>query len=292
MVDTLGVRLMAAALALTTAVPLTAAPLAAQAPAGRAGVERERAEYTAWLRDAPVSPFRAIALRPFDGPFTLGPRGSDVPVEGLEHHRLVPQGAVAALEQPAGRRIIPRHRGVPVGDYTVLVSGLRDRPVVTVFGPDTRGREPSFYPYDPRLAFSGPLAAAAEPATVRILAADGVEVEATEAGTVSVPIGGETYRLRVLRVPVPGTEESELEIYFRDATNDAGTYPAGRFVAVVPVGDGRYRLDFNRARNPFCAYNTVYPCPVPWAGNALPVPVAAGERYAGGEIDPSKEMPE
>jgi hypothetical protein len=264
-----------------------AGPLGAQESPGRPAVERERADYIGWLRDADVSPFRALALRPFDAPFTLGPAGSDVPLAGLAAHRIVPQGAVAALEEPAGRRLIPRHRSVALGRYTLLLSGPRERPVVTLFGPERRGTEPSFYPYDPSLAFTGPLTPPARASSVRILAPDGVEVEATEAGTVSVPLGGETHRLRVLRIPVPGGEESELEIYFRDATNDRGTYPAGRFVALVPAGDGRYRLDFNRARNPFCAYNTVYPCPVPWAGNALPVPVPAGERYSGGEIQPA-----
>jgi len=38
-------------------------------------------------------------------------------------------------------------------------------------------------------------------------------------------------------------------------------------------------LDFNRARNPSCAYNTVFPCPAPWPGNALRRPIRAGERY-------------
>jgi hypothetical protein len=269
------------AAAVVTATVLASGALAAQSGSSRATVERERADYVAWLRTAGVSPLRALALRPFDEAFTLGPRGSDVPLAGVEPHRLVPQGEIAALEQPEGRRLVPRHRPVSLGAHTILLGGPRERPVVTVFGPARREVDPTFYPYEASLAFTGPLTPADRPATVRILAADGVEVDATEAGTVAVPIGGATHRLRVLRVPVPGTEESELEIYFRDATNAHGTYPAGRFVALVPLGDGRYRLDFNRARNPFCAYSTVYPCPVPWPGNALPVAVAAGERYAG-----------
>lgn len=261
------------------------APAEAQSVPGRAAVERERADYVAWLRHAEVSPLRAVALRPFDGAFTLGPDGSDVPLPGVAAHRLVPQGGVAALEHPDGRRLIPRHRPVKIGSHTLLLGGPAGRSVVTVFGPEVLDVEPAFYPYDPLLAFTGTLVPASEPRTVRILAADGVEVDATEAGSVAVPIGGATHRLRVLRVPLPGTEESELEIYFRDATNGSGTYPAGRFVTVVPLPDGRYRLDFNRARNPFCAYSTVYPCPVPWPGNALPLAVEAGERYIGGGLE-------
>ena len=99
-----------------------------------------------------------------------------------------------------------------------------------------------------------------------MLGLDGVEVDAVEAGSVVVPIGGTRTRLIVRRLPVSGGEESELEIFFRDATSGNGTYPAGRFVALVPESPGRYRLDFNRARNPFCAYSSAYACPAPWRG--------------------------
>jgi uncharacterized protein (DUF1684 family) len=93
-------------------------------------------------------------------------------------------------------------------------------------------------------------------------------------------------------MPSPGGEESELEIFFRDETNGRGTYPAGRFVSLVPLAAGRYRLDFNRARNPFCAYSSAYPCPAPWPGNAIPAPVTAGERYAGGGVSAPSTPPE
>ncbi len=117
----------------------------------------------------------------------------------------------------------------------------------------------------------------------RLLAPDGVEVDAGDVGTVEVTIAGTPARLHVMRLPGATEDESELEIYFRDATSDHGTYPAGRFVSLIPRSDGRYLLDFNRARNPFCAYNTVYPCPAPWRGNQLTPAIRAGERYAGGD---------
>ena len=81
-------------------------------------------------------------------------------------------------------------------------------------------------------------------------------------------------------MPDPVSGEATLEIYFRDLTNGQGSYPAGRFVELIPQADGRYRLDFNRARNPFCAYSSAYACPIPWRGNAIPAPVRAGELVA------------
>jgi uncharacterized protein (DUF1684 family) len=123
-----------------------------------------------------------------------------------------------------------------------------------------------------------------QPGKLRVLALDGIETEAVEAGTVVVPIGGSPVRLRVRRIPTGIEDEAELEIFFRDGTNAEGTYPAGRFVALVPLGDGRYRLDFNRARNPFCAYSSAFPCPAPWRGNRIEAKVEAGERYLGGGL--------
>jgi uncharacterized protein (DUF1684 family) len=162
--------------------------------------------------------------------------------------------------------------------------------VLTVFGSPRPHAHPEFYRYQQSLAFSGPLAPPQRPGRVRVLGLDGIEVEAAEAGSVLVPIQGDRVRLRVLRLPTTGGEESELEIFFRDATNAHGSYPAGRFVTIVPLGGGNYRLDFNRARNPFCAYSTAYPCPAPWRGNTIAAPVPAGERFTGGTV-PGSAVP-
>ncbi|MGH7536627.1 MAG: DUF1684 domain-containing protein [Gemmatimonadales bacterium] len=257
-----------------------ASDLSGQVPAA---VLRERTDYVAWLDSAVNSPLAAIALQPIGPGIRLGPSDAEVPLAGVTEHRLSERGGVVTLEGPAGRRVLPRGLPLRLGPYTVMIAGAAGRGVATVFGPHPGGKTPGHYPYDRAVVFTGPLAAPEKPGRVRVLGIDGVEVEATEAGTVSVPVGGEVVRLRVLRMPGPG-EESELEIFFRDATNGEGTYPAGRFVSLIPEG-GRYRLDFNRARNPFCAYSTAYPCPAPWRGNTIGAPVRAGERYTGGGLE-------
>ncbi len=255
--------------------------LRAQAPSA---VLRERDEYAAWLATAPNSPLAAIAQQPIGHGLRLGPPGSDIPLAGLAEHRLTETGGTVFVEVAQGRRALPRGRPLPLGRYTIASGGPPGQGVLTVFAdPGTRKR-PEYFEYDASLAFVGTLAPPEKPGGVRVLAVDGIEAEATEAGTVTVRIGGTPTRLSVRRIPMAGTEESELEIYFRDATNDEGTYPAGRFVALVPETGGRYRLDFNRARNPFCAYSTAYPCPAPWRGNTIAAPVRAGERYNGGGL--------
>jgi hypothetical protein len=254
---------------LLTALAFLPAPrLAAQAPADLAA---ERAAFTDWLVHSPVSPYAAVSAAPLD------PAGVGLEL-GDRTARIVERNGAAWLEGAGAPRVLPRNRPALVGTTTVLVTGEPPRSRVMLFGAGRRAVAPAYYPYDPALVFSGTLVAPTAPGSERVLTPDGVEVEATAAGTVTVPLGGGT-TLRVLRLPDPGSEESSLEIYFRDGTSGTGSYPAGRFVTLAPIAGGRYRLDFNRSRNPFCAYNAAYPCPAPWRGNTIAVPVAAGERY-------------
>lgn len=267
-----------AALLLAMACPPV---LSQSAPADLA---RERADYAEWLAGAPDSPFAAIARLPIGSGLRIGPADAEVPLDGVAEHRVTEEGGRISLGGPEGTRALPRGRPVRLGEFSLATVGEPGRGVLMVFGRAT-GRRPAYYPYDPALVFEGALAAPDRPARVRVLTVDGVEVEAAEAGSVSVPIGGVKTRLRVRRIPGPEREESELEIYFRDGSSGDGSYPAGRFVSLVPVGAGRYRLDFNRARNPFCAYSTAYPCPAPWPGNRIAAAVRAGERYLGGGLE-------
>ncbi len=266
---------------LVIAAVLAPAVLRAQAPSA---VLHERDEYAAWLATAPNSPLLAVAQQPIRDGLRLGPAGTDIPLAGLAEHRLTETGGTVFVEGAEGRRAVPRGRPLSLGRYTIASGGPAGQGVLTVFVATGVRKRPEYFDYDASLAFVGTLAAPEKPGTVKVLAVDGIETEATEAGTVTVRVGGTPTRLTVRRIPTAGTEESELEIYFRDATNDKGTYPAGRFVALVPESGGRYRLDFNRSRNPFCAYSTAYPCPAPWRGNTIAAPVRAGERYSGGGL--------
>jgi len=65
---------------------------------------------------------------------------------------------------------------------------------------------------------------------------------------------------------------------FVDSQAGKETYGAGRYLEPEPLGDGRIRVDFNRAYNPFCAYNENYSCPLTPFENRLNVPIEAGEK--------------
>ncbi len=259
-------------------------PAAAQT---KATVERERTEFAEWLRTSPVSPWRALVVRPIGGGLSLGPESADIPLAGTPSGRLTERDGRVLLRTGGGDIGLSRGRVRTVESWRLIVSGPPGRAAVTIFGPEPskQHKQPTHYAHDPKSVHVVALRPATQPRTQRLLAPDGVEVEATDAGTVEVSLGTVPTRLRVMRLPGATEDESELEVYFRDGTSGKTTYPAGRFVSLIPRSDGRYLLDFNRARNPFCAYNTVYPCPAPWRGNSLSVAVKAGERYAGGGLE-------
>lgn len=261
---------------LSVAAFIVAAPCVLSAQA--VTVTAERRVWSEWLASAPTSPYVAVAQQPIGPGLTVGPSSSDLPLDGVALHRITASGGVS-LAGPDGRKALPRGRPVSLGRYQLVAGGPAGRAVVTVFDTTRARGTPSWYEIDPAATFVGPLKEPNAPSTTRMLAPDGVEVEASLAGTVTVPVGDTAVTLTVMRIPDPATGEATLEIFFRDSTNDKGTYPAGRFVELVPLSDGRYRLDFNRARNPFCAYSSAYACPVPWRGNALPVALEVGERY-------------
>jgi uncharacterized protein (DUF1684 family) len=79
-----------------------------------------------------------------------------------------------------------------------------------------------------------------------------------------------------------GTRDiTTLFVPFADGTTGSETYEAGRYLDLSPTSTGYYTVDFNRAYNPYCAYNATYDCPFPPPSNRLQVPIRAGERAPG-----------
>jgi uncharacterized protein (DUF1684 family) len=76
-----------------------------------------------------------------------------------------------------------------------------------------------------------------------------------------------------------GTRQiSSLFVPFADMTTGTDTYPAGRYLDLHPTATGIYTIDFNKAYNPFCAYNNSYECPLPPPSNRLKLAITAGEK--------------
>jgi uncharacterized protein (DUF1684 family) len=82
-------------------------------------------------------------------------------------------------------------------------------------------------------------------------------------------------------------QSAELTLYsseegfflpFVDSLAGRETYPAGRYVEVEKLPDGKFRVDFNLAYNPYCAYNEQWSCPLTPFENRLKVAIRAGEK--------------
>ena len=99
--------------------------------------------------------------------------------------------------------------------------------------------------------------------------------------------GVQTYtRFGKFKFTVDG-QAAELTLYaslhgfflpFVDSLAGTETYGAGRYLEPEPLGNGKFRVDFNRAYNPFCAYNGQWSCPITPHENRLQVPIQAGEK--------------
>lgn len=69
-----------------------------------------------------------------------------------------------------------------------------------------------------------------------------------------------------------------LFLPFTDLTNGDSSYGGGRYIDIrIPPGDSLV-IDFNKAYNPYCAYNGKYSCPIPPAENYLGIAITAGEK--------------
>jgi uncharacterized protein (DUF1684 family) len=258
-----------------------AAPAAAQVPGALA---EERADFATWLGTATLSPYAIIALQPVGNGISIGYEPSDIPLPIATRGLAREERGTITLTQGSTKLPLPRGRPVRLEQFTLLASGTPGRMVIAAYGSVRNPKPPIYYPYAASLSFLGPLEPPERRGRFRTLGLDGAESDASEAGFIRILIGGAALRLRVYRIGGADDDEAELVVFFRDATNGKGSYPAGRFVTLEAQRDGGFRIDFNRARNPFCAYSTVYPCPAPWPGNGVPVAIEAGEQYhTGGE---------
>ena len=101
-------------------------------------------------------------------------------------------------------------------------------------------------------------------------------------GTVTFTLHGQELTLHAYqskKLVEVSNGETTLFIPFRDATNGNETYGGGRYVdCEIPAEGSCILLDFNKAYNPYCAYNTRYSCVIPPEENRLQVRIEAGEK--------------
>ncbi len=96
---------------------------------------------------------------------------------------------------------------------------------------------------------------------------------------ITFKLKGKTFKLPVYqnqKLMQTPEYENYLFLPFTDLTNSKTTYGGGRYLDLdIPEGDTMV-IDFNKAYNPYCAYNSKYSCPIPPEENHINVEVTAG----------------
>jgi uncharacterized protein (DUF1684 family) len=100
-------------------------------------------------------------------------------------------------------------------------------------------------------------------------------------GTLTFTLHGKENVLTLYQFADPSKPELKhhLLLAFLDTTNGEHTYMGGRYLDYDARSmQDEVIIDFNRAYNPYCAYNYKYSCVIPPAENRLDIPIEAGAK--------------
>jgi len=122
----------------------------------------------------------------------------------------------------------------------------------------------------------------AEP-TFRMPTYDGTSNEYKRYGILTFNLNGEKVTLTAYQSMAlfqNPAYKNHLFVPFMDNTNGGSTYEGGRYIdlSIEDIKDGKIKIDFNKAYNPYCAYSNGYRCPQPPKENILDINIEAGEK--------------
>lgn len=130
----------------------------------------------------------------------------------------------------------------------------------------------NYFPEAPELRFELPVERFKDEETIQIQTSTGDIQQYVKYGKIRFPVEGQEAELTIY------ADGEELFLPFVDSLAGKETYPAGRYLEPERMEDGRLRIDFNLAYNPYCAYNERWSCPLTPFENRLKAPVQAGEK--------------
>jgi len=115
--------------------------------------------------------------------------------------------------------------------------------------------------------------------SVTLKTSDGLEKRYLEYAYAEFSLENEKCRLLILEIMNMGPFRGTLFLAFADATSANESYGAGRYLDIKKVpGSTSITLDFNKAYNPYCAYNDSFSCPFPPRENILNILINSGEK--------------
>ena len=103
-------------------------------------------------------------------------------------------------------------------------------------------------------------------------------------GVLHFELKGEKFKLNVYQGADLMTREGfedYLFLPFLDETNGFESYGGGRYIDMKIPNSHTIEIDFNKAYNPYCAYNDKYSCPIVPRENYLKTRIEAGVKAFG-----------
>lgn len=139
-------------------------------------------------------------------------------------------------------------------------------------------KEPNYFKPDFNYRVNAKLTPIQNKNVIVLATSDGKEQKYLEYAHATFNLDGVDCRLLILEVMEMGPQRGKLFLAFADNTSGKETYGGGRYLDIkkVPAATSIV-LDFNKAYNPYCAYNDSYSCPFPPSENVLKVAIRAGE---------------
>lgn len=136
-----------------------------------------------------------------------------------------------------------------------------------------------YFDIDEAFRVSANLIPIEEKKTITLATSNGLEKRYLPYAYAEFSLKGEKCRLLILEIMDMGPFRGTLFLAFADATSAKESYGAGRYLDIKKVpGSTSLLLDFNKAYNPYCAYNDNFSCPFPPSENLLKVAILAGEK--------------
>lgn len=136
-----------------------------------------------------------------------------------------------------------------------------------------------YFDVDPNFVFKSKLTEYSGKDTVIVMGTKGEERKIVKFGFVTFDFENKNYKLNVYR---GATRSGDIyhSIWFTDKTTGEETYGVGRYLdfELNPDKDFLYKIDFNKAYNPYCAYSPEYSCAIPTKEDYIDLAVRAGEK--------------
>jgi hypothetical protein len=139
--------------------------------------------------------------------------------------------------------------------------------------------ELNYFDVDPEFVFYSKLVPYSHKDTVTIFGTKGEQRKAIRYGFLIINFPSKSTPVNVYESET-NNGEKYYSIWFTDLTTNKETYGVGRYLDFELNEDPNYlyKVDFNLAYNPYCAYSPEYSCAIPTKEDFIPVEIKAGEK--------------